>query len=93
MLLSTIIYANVYEVILRMSVSYDYTDLITEFKADIAEGLLQTRCYIVRGEPIEDYRPVIDYYYHLAAVAQGVKAELAKTKDVLAEMEKMNSLF
>lgn len=76
-----------------MSISYDYTDLIKKFKADIREGLLQDCCYIVRGEPIEGYRPIIDYYYHLIAVDQGVKVELAKTKDVLAEMEKMDRLF
>ncbi|MDU2238880.1 MAG: hypothetical protein E7E08_10640, partial [Streptococcus mitis] len=45
--------------------SYDYSDLIEELEADMAEELTGEYIYIVRDEynEILDKCPIIDYYY------------------------------
>lgn len=72
-------------------ISYDYGELIKEFKADMIEGLLGEVCWIVRGDEQCGYRPITDYYYDLSE--SGQKVELAKTQSVLDEMIEMNKLF
>ena len=74
-----------------MNISFDYDDLIEEFKADMHEGLLGDTCWIVRGEEQLGYKPIIDYFYDLSMVKE--KVELAKTQTVLDEMLEMNRIL
>lgn len=49
-----------------MNFSYDYEELISEVKGDLAEGLIAPDdiLKIVRGPKVgPDYYPIIDYYY------------------------------
>lgn len=75
--------------------SYDYSDLIEELEADIAEGLTDEYIYIVRGDYIEmlDKCPIIDYYYTTEEIEQGDFAEKILTTSVLAEMKADNEIF
>lgn len=75
--------------------SYDYTDLISELKEDIAEGLANDYIYIVRGEYLEAIKsaPIIDYYYEPEQIESGDIAEKVSTASVLAEMELFNNIL
>lgn len=74
--------------------SYDYSDLIEELEADIAEGLADDYIYIVRGEynEVMDKCPIIDYYYTPEEIEEGDVAEKVLTVSVLAEMKADNEL-
>lgn len=74
--------------------SYDYSDLIAELEADIAEGLTDEYIYIVRGDYIEaiDQKPIVDYYYTAEEIAEGDFAEKVLTEQVLAEMKRFNDI-
>lgn len=75
--------------------SYDYEELIHEFREDISEGLLSEYCYIVRGEWIEalEYAPIIDYYYDLRDVDMDAETvQKIRTDVALREMEKWNEI-
>lgn len=74
--------------------SYDYSDLIEELEADIAEGLADGYIYIVRGEynEVMDKCPIIDYYYTPEEIEEGDVAEKVLTVSVLAEMKADNEL-
>lgn len=69
--------------------SYDYSDLIEELEADMAEGLIGEYIYIVRDEynEILDKCPIIDYYYSPEEIEEGDIAEKVLTASVLAEMK------
>ena len=73
--------------------SQDYTDLTSELKEDIAEGLANDYIYIVRGEYLEAIKsaPIIDYYYEPEQIESGDIAEKVSTAAVLAEMELFNN--
>lgn len=75
--------------------SYDYSDLIEELEADMAEGLIGECIYIVRGEynEILDKCPIIDYYYSPEEIEEGDIAEKVLTASVLAEMKSDNEIF
>ena len=75
--------------------SYDYSELIEELEADIAEGLTDEYIYIVRGDYIEtlDKCPIIDYYYTAEEIEQGDIAEKVLTTSALAEMKTDNEIF
>ena len=75
--------------------SYDYSDLIEELEADIAEGLTSDYIYIVRGEynEVMDKCPIIDYYYTPEEIDEGDVAEKVLTVSVLAEMKAYNEIF
>lgn len=75
--------------------SYDYSDLIEELEADMAEGLIGECIYIVRGEynEILDKCPIIDYYYNPEEIEEGDIAEKVLTASVLAEMKADNEIF
>lgn len=74
--------------------SYDYSDLIEELEADMAEGLTGEYIYIVRDEynEILDKCPIIDYYYTPEEIEEGDVAEKVLTASVLAEMKADNEL-
>lgn len=78
----------------NFKISYDYSDLIEELEADIAEGLTDEYLYIVRGDYIEaiDQKPIVDYYYTSEEIAEGDLAEKALTEQVLAEMKRFNDI-
>nr|DAL36730.1 MAG TPA_asm: Regulatory protein-modification, helix-turn-helix, transcriptional regulato, DNA [Caudoviricetes sp.] len=75
--------------------SYDYSDLIEELEADIAEGLTEDYIYIVRGNYNEmlEKSPIIDYYYTAEEIEEGDVAEKVLTASVLAEMKADNEIF
>ena len=78
----------------NFKISYDYSDLIAELEADIAEGLTDEYIYIVRGDYIEaiDQKPIVDYYYTDEEIAEGDFAEKVLTEQVLAEMKRFNDI-
>ena len=75
--------------------SYDYSDLIEELEADMAEGLIGEYIYIVRDEynEILDKCPIIDHYYTPEEIEEGDVAEKVLTASVLAEMKADNEIF
>lgn len=75
--------------------SYDYSDLIEELEADMAEELTGEYIYIVRDEynEILDKCPIIDYYYTPEEIEEGDVAEKVLTASVLAEMKADNEIF
>lgn len=75
--------------------SYDYSDLIEELEADMAEGLIGECIYIVRGEynEIMGKSMIIDYYYTPEEIEEGDIAEKILTTSVLAEMKADNEIF
>lgn len=74
--------------------SYDYSELLEEFKQDMAEGLLGGYCYVVRGDWLEvlEYAPITDYYYTLDEARDDTVIKM-QTEVVLREMEKWNKMF
>ena len=74
--------------------SYDYSELIEELEADMAEGLTGEYIYIVRGEynEIMDKCMIIDYYYSPEEIEEEDVAEKVLTVSVLAEMKADNEL-
>ena len=74
--------------------SYDYSELIQDLEADIAEGLTDDYLFIVRGaynEALEKC-PIIDYYYSKEEIEEGDLAEKTLTASVLAEMKSDNDI-
>lgn len=72
--------------------SYDYSELIQDLEADIAEGLTDDYLFIVRGaynEALEKC-PIIDYYFSREEIEDGDLAEKTLTASVLAEMKSDN---
>lgn len=78
----------------NFKISYDYSDLIEELEADIAEGLTDEYLYIVRGDYIEaiDQKPIVDYYYTSEEIKEGDFAEKVLTEQVLDEMKRFNDI-
>ncbi|WP_256262696.1 hypothetical protein [Streptococcus sp. HMSC10E12] len=74
--------------------SYDYSDLIEELEADIAEGLTDDYLFIVRGDYNEAMEkcPIIDYYCSQDEINDGDMAEKVSTIAVLNEMKQDNAL-
>lgn len=74
--------------------SYDYSDLIEELEADIAEGLTDDYLFIVRGDYNEALEkcPIIDYCYSKEEIEDGDLAEKVLTEAVLNEMKQDNAL-
>lgn len=75
--------------------SYDYSELIEELEADMADGLTGEYIYIVRGEcnEIMGKSMIIDYYYTPEEIEEGDVAEKVSTASVLAEMKADNEIF
>lgn len=78
----------------KYTFSYDYSDLIEELEADIAEGLADDYLFIVRGDYNEALEkcPIIDYYYSKEEIEDGDMAEKVLTEAVLNEMKQDNAL-
>ena len=74
--------------------SYDYSDLIEELEADIAEDSTDDYLYIVRGNYNEALEkcPIIDYYYSQDEIDNADLAEKVLTEAVLNEMKQDNAL-
>ena len=74
--------------------SYDYSELIEELEADIAEGLTDDYLFIVRGDYNEALEkcPIIDYYYSQDEIDDGDMAEKLGVEAVLNEMKQDNAL-
>lgn len=74
--------------------SYDYSELIEELEADIAEGLTGDYLFVVRGSYNEvlEKSPIIDYYYSEEEIADEDLAEKISTIAVLNEMKQDNAL-
>ena len=75
--------------------SYDYSELIEDLEADIAEGLTDDYLFIVRGDYNEALEkcPIIDYFYNKEEIEDGDLAEKVLTEAVLNEMKQDNSIF
>lgn len=75
--------------------SYDYSELIEELEADMADGLTGEYIYIVRGEynEIMDKCMIIDYYYSPEEIEEEDVAEKVLTSSALAEMKADNEIF
>ncbi|EUC81442.1 hypothetical protein HMPREF1516_0699 [Streptococcus sp. CM6] len=75
--------------------SYDYSELIEDLEADIADGLTDEYIYIARGEynEVMEKCMIIDYYYDPEEIAEGDIAEKVLTSSALAEMKKDNEIF
>ena len=75
--------------------SYDYSELIEDLEADIAEGLTDDFIFIVRGEYNEALEkcPIIDYFYTKEEIEEGDMAEKLGVEAVLNEMKEDNSIF
>lgn len=78
----------------NFKISYDYSELIDEIRADIDEGLLGEYICVVRGNFIEALgtSPVIDYYYSSDEIEEGDIAEKVKMTALLAELEFYNKI-
>lgn len=74
--------------------SYDYSDLIEELEADIAEGLTDDYLFIIRGNYNEALEkcPIVDYYYSQDEIDGEDMAEKVLTKAVLNEIRQDNAL-
>ena len=75
--------------------SYDYSDLIEDLEADIAEGLTDDYLFIVRGDYNEALEkcPIIDYYYSKEEIEDGDLAEKVLTEAVLNEMKQDDAIL
>lgn len=75
--------------------SYDYSELIQDLEADIAEGLTDDYLFIVRGDYNEALEkcPIIDYYYSKEEIEDGDLAEKVLTEAVLNEMKQDNFIL
>ena len=75
--------------------SYDYSELIEELEADMADGLTGEYIYIVRGEynEIMGKSMIIDYYYTPEEIKEGDIAEKVLTASAMAEMKADNEIF
>ncbi len=75
--------------------SYDYSGLIEDLEADIAEGLTDDFIFIVRGEYNEALEkcPIIDYFYTKEEIEEGDMAEKLGVEAVLNEMKQDNSIL
>ena len=74
---------------------YDYSELIEDLEADIAEGLTDDFIFIVRGEYNEALEkcPIIDYFYTKEEIEEGDMAEKLGVEAVLNEMKQDNSIL
>ena len=71
-------------------VSYDYTELLNEFKFD-QEHYIDGKVFVERKQG-ELYNPIVDWYYSMEQVPHGTRVELMTAEAVIAEMEELNTL-
>jgi hypothetical protein len=72
-------------------ISYDYSEMIQEFKEDLEDGILKKDdiIQVLRGNKIYDlYSPVIDWYYSDKKVNEDLKIDITDTEqDILFKQE------
>lgn len=82
--------------------SYDYEDLIEEFKFDcLAFGISENdKIRVIREirADLDIYYPIVDYFFENEKIEEddlfeGAVLEYMTAKSVLEEMEKYNSIF
>ncbi|HAK38739.1 hypothetical protein Si102_01949 [Streptococcus infantarius subsp. infantarius] len=74
--------------------SYDYTELLTELKSDVATGDVGDKIVVIRySRDDTDYRPIRDYLYEGESVSEDEEYSFENTADVLEEMEAMTRIF
>lgn len=74
--------------------SYDYTELLTELKSDVATGDVGDKIVVIRySRDDTDYRPIRDYLYENESVSEDEEYSFENTADVLEEMEAMTRIF
>ena len=82
---------------MSFDITYDYEELLQELVSDVEEGLVGDRVLIYReAHPdIKEaiYKPIADYYYSPTEVPKGERCEVAKTADVIEEMQTMATMF
>ena len=77
-----------------MKECYDYEELLSELRDDIAEGLIEPDGIIFvdsREKVFGHYLPIIDYYYTLGESSE--LTQMIKVQDALSEMQKWDSIF
>lgn len=74
-----------------INISYDYENLLEEFRADLHEFSPELVAIIREDRGV--YKPIIDYYLPQSFNKIDEPCEIVYAKDVLEEMEKMNKLI
>lgn len=74
--------------------SYDYEELLTKLREDVAAGDVDDKIVVIRSRRDDtNYRPIQDYLYDGESVSEDEEYSFEKTDDVLEEMEAMNRIF
>ena len=78
-----------------MFMSYDYEELLQEFKGDVLSGEFKKDTVFIEREDRSDttYSPIVDWYYSFDEVPKGVTVEKTTPQKVIDEMVKYNSMF
>lgn len=85
------------EVYIKMGFSYDYSTLIKELKAEIADGILTPKSFIqvLREEKpaFESYRPIIDWYYDDKKTKESFTPDIFDSDDEIREKKFSEFLY
>lgn len=74
--------------------SYDYEELLTKLREDVAAGDVGDKIVVIRSRRDDtNYRPIQDYLHEGEAVVEDEEYSFENTTDVLEEMEAMNRIF
>ena len=74
--------------------SYDYEELLTKLREDVAAGDVDDKIVVIRSRRDDtNYRPIQDYLHDGESVSEDEEYSFEKTDDVLEEMEEMNRIF
>lgn len=74
--------------------SYDYEELLTKLREDVAAGDVDDKIVVIRSRRDDtNYRPIQDYLHDGESVSEDEEYSFEKTDDVLEEMEVMNRIF
>lgn len=74
--------------------SYDYEELLTKLREDVAAGDVDDKIVVIRSRRDDtNYRPIQDYLHDGESVSEDEEYSFEKTDDVLEEMEAMNRIF
>lgn len=80
-----------------MFLSYDYEELLKELLSDLTEFGFNSddTIYIVRGEEMYGYRPIIDYFLRKEHIEEDDIDNVEKRKviDVVNEMKEMDKII
>lgn len=74
--------------------SYDYEELLTKLREDVAAGDVDDKIVVIRSRRDDtNYRPIQDYLHDGESVSEDEEYSFEKIDDVLEEMEAMNRIF